>query len=262
LKVYITPEAKQKLDLYVDAVEDEISGLGKVRKIGNRVMIEEVYLLKQESSTSSTDLNMAAVSDFLVEMVNKNEGAEHLKLWWHSHGNMSAFWSGTDEKTVEEFDNEWMISLVVNRKSEYKCRLDVYDPVHLVVDNAELCVSMAEPTAALKAAVKKEVEDKVNVKKFYQGSGYMGGFDNDYGLGRDGYVDERDRRYGPVPFSGGRIGVWKKDKDGVWRLSREDDDKEEVSRLQKESQKDKGEGAKENGKGKIWQTIGFRQSEK
>ena len=261
MKIYITPEAKQMLDLYVDATTEEISGLGKVRKIGRKIMIEQVYLLKQKSSGSSTDLDMDAVSDFLVEMVDKGDGAENLKLWWHSHGNMGAFWSGTDDKTIEGFDNEWMVSLVMNRKDEYKCRLDVYDPVHLVVENAELCISAPSPSEMLMEAVKKEVEEKVKTQKFYNVGAIHHGYGG-YGMGYMGedYRDDRDRNYGPVPSSNspGAIGVWKKDSMGVWRLSRETDDKEDVSMGNKEKENGKKEG---EGK-KTWGTIGFRQSEK
>lgn len=264
MKIYITPEAKQILDLYVDEVDDEISGLGKVRRLGNRILIEEIYLLKQESSSSTTDLDMAAVADFMTEMIKHEGPVEHLKLWWHSHGNMGAFWSGTDEKTVQGFENEWMVSLVVNRRGEYKCRLDVYNPVHLVVEDAELCITAPEPSKELRDLIKKEVEKKVKTKKYYVGPGHHNvGFQGGYSQGRyyDPRDDPEDNRFGPVPSSAqlGQKGVWARDKHGVWRLASEikEDDKEEVSSkgkvVQKEGSKDEAKELEET-----WEELGFR----
>jgi hypothetical protein len=95
-----------------------------------------------------------------------------------SHGGMGAFWSGTDESTAGKFGNGWMVSLVVNRKGEYKCRLDVYEPVPLVVDNIELEIAYAPVAREVKEAIEAEVKEKVSSKSYgtgFQGNGCCGG---------------------------------------------------------------------------------------
>jgi hypothetical protein len=202
MKVYITPEAKQKLDLYVEAVSGEISGLGRCTTHKGTIYIEDVYLLKQESGHSDTELDPEAVAELMVAVVNAKEDPAELKLWWHSHGSMGVFWSGTDEATAGKFGNGWMLSLVVNKKGESKCRLDVYDPVHLVCESAELAVWYPLPSKELKAAIEAEVKEKVSSKRGgcvvyppyggYTGNGYAGngvgftGNDNKGGVNGNG----------------------------------------------------------------------------
>jgi len=215
MKAFILPEAKQKLDLYVDATTDEISGLGKVIVRNKKLYIEDIYLLKQESGGSSTELDQESVAEFMTEMMARNEPLESLKLWWHSHGTMGVFWSGTDEDTARKFGNGWMMSLVVNRKGEYKSRLDVYEPVDLVVDNIELDVALRF-NEELRERIKAEVAEKVSKKGFVTvgGNGYMG-----YGGYRDGCgfhpgIDSRDNI---DTDKNGYMSGWEKDASGIWR---------------------------------------------
>jgi hypothetical protein len=165
MKVYITPEAKQRLQLYIDAVDGEISGLGTVTVYGDRMIIDDVLLLEQESTHSSTDLAPGAVDTFLTEFIGGGEDPEKLKLWWHSHGRMDVFWSATDDTTAKSFANGWMLSVVGNKEGKFKVRLDIYTPVHIAFD-MELDVACEPPSAELLAAIKADVASKVTRKNF------------------------------------------------------------------------------------------------
>jgi hypothetical protein len=218
MKVYITPEAKQRLDLYVDAVSGEISGLGKATIVSGNLFIEDVYLLEQESGGADTELKPEAVSELINELLAEGEDPQHVKLWWHSHGSMGVFWSGTDDKTAEGFANGWMLSLVLNKKGEYKSRLDVYEPVHLVADNLEMVVAYPEADAQLKAEIAEEVKEKVKSKSYMVvgGADHRGG----WGVNRTGYGG-----YGGYSgWNGGGhhkqddkyLEGWEKGDDGIW----------------------------------------------
>jgi hypothetical protein len=165
LNALITPEAKQMLDLYVDLAQDEVSGLGIVSLTNGQFCIEKIYLLKQECSTSETELDPEAISLLMTEMMKNEEDPGKLKLWWHSHANMGVFWSTTDEATAGKFGNGWMLSVVANKKREYKVRLDIYDPVHVVLDDINLVVSMPVSDELRKLA-EEEVKEKITSRSF------------------------------------------------------------------------------------------------
>lgn len=165
MKIFITPDAKQLLDLYVAAVDGEISGLGVVEVIDQELVITDVMLLEQESGHADTELDPEAISRLIADVMASGEDPEKLKLWWHSHGSMKAFMSTTDESTASKFGNGWMVSLVLSKSSEPVCRLDVYDPVHLTCD-ATLTLMPAEASEELKAFVKEEVREKVRIRSF------------------------------------------------------------------------------------------------
>jgi proteasome lid subunit RPN8/RPN11 len=181
MKVHMSYEVKQRLDLYTQLAHGEISGLGRVIVDKGALYVTEIFLLEQDSTGATTDLKPDAVAEFLMERITKDEHPEQIKLWWHSHADMNVFWSGTDTETAGKFGNGWMLSLVVNKKGAYKGRLDVYDPVYLVVDAIELQVAYPELSPALKKLIEEEVQAKVTNRfqssiGFQPGGGtYMGG---------------------------------------------------------------------------------------
>jgi hypothetical protein len=160
--VFITPAAKQKLDLYIQVSSVEISGLGTVTRLGNDFLVTDLHLFEQVCTGASTDLSQEAVSQFLLQSVMAGLDPSELKLWWHSHVNMSAFWSGTDDATAGSFGNGWMISVVGNKSGEYLCRLDLYEPIRLTLDGLRFEVRQ-EFDPELRAAIAAEVELKVRV---------------------------------------------------------------------------------------------------
>jgi hypothetical protein len=161
--VYITPEARQRLDLYIQTADGEISGLGTVTRLGNDFLITAVHLFEQECTGASTELSSEDVSKFLLEAVRADIDPSGLKMWWHSHSNMGAFWSGTDEITASSFSNGWMLSLVGNKRGEYRIRLDIYEPLRITLDELELQLHYPENNS-LRQEVEAEVKEKVRVK--------------------------------------------------------------------------------------------------
>ena len=164
-EIYITPEAKSKLDLYIRLCPDEISGLGKVERFDNVFLVRDIYLLQQEVTAGSTDLDPEAVAKFLLKAVQDGIDTVTLSLWWHSHVNMGTFWSGTDTATIERFQNEAMLSIVGNKKGEYLTRLDIYNPFRFHFDELTLTVYNAVDET-LEEVIKHEIKEKVS-KKFY-----------------------------------------------------------------------------------------------
>jgi len=161
--VTIDPAAKDKLDGYIDIATGEISGLGTVlQPRRGEFHISDIHLFEQQCSGGSTDISIEDVSKSLVQALTQGLDPHTLKLWWHSHANMKAFWSGTDHSTAKALDNGdngWMLCLVQNKKGEYKLRLDVYDPTYLYIDDINLRV--LPRVNALREQLVAEVRAKV-----------------------------------------------------------------------------------------------------
>ena len=103
--IYITFEAKNKLDLYIECCDEEINGLGRVEKTGNKLIINEIILLPQEVTSSSAETDNKALDEFILSEIENGGNVENLKMQWHSHVNMTTFWSEEDKQTIEKFRN-------------------------------------------------------------------------------------------------------------------------------------------------------------
>lgn len=162
--IHITPLALAKLRLYIMSCPVEISGLGHVEEIEGRRVITDVFLLRQDASSERTELEAQAVLDFLAAHVAGGGDAASLRLWWHSHADVSPGWSTTDEETIEGFGGEYLVSIVGNRRGEFLVRIDVFAPQRTVHQEVEL-VPVEEAGAvdeeALRAGIAVEVREKV-----------------------------------------------------------------------------------------------------
>lgn len=108
-----------KIMYWVRKAPGEISGLGKVLvQEDGTFRVISACLVEQENGSASTELDGAAVAKVMYEM---REQPGHLNFWWHSHVNMSVFWSGTDIDTIREVgSNGWLLATVFNKKNEMK----------------------------------------------------------------------------------------------------------------------------------------------
>jgi hypothetical protein len=188
--VYITPEAKSKLEAYLRlAGSDEISGLGAVDTVGGAMLVTEVYLFEQRVSGASTILDMDDVSKWLDEAGKNGVPLEKIKLWFHSHPFCSSAqalnWSGTDDATCNQWENGWMLAILGNGKGHYKCRLDFYDPARFTLDNLamEIYAPMDEKLLEeMKAEVASKIK-KTGGRGPHQGQPFRGGSWNSRGGG-------------------------------------------------------------------------------
>ena len=100
---------------------------------------ERPVILKQEISMSNTSIDKDELAKYYTKeamyMEKEFPGVNYRFLWWHSHHTMSAFWSGTDHKAIEEFsDGDMSFALVVNLKEEYKFRISLWEPIKVAQD--------------------------------------------------------------------------------------------------------------------------------
>jgi hypothetical protein len=164
--LYIVPKALKRVMYYARAADGEVSGLGTIVKDPTgRYIVDDVYLLEQESSAADTELNPESISKLMTDMMKKNEDPSRLKFWWHSHASMGVFWSGTDDTCAETLSREFAFSLVVNKAGEKLCRLDIYNPIRITFNHIKL-EEIAEEDKDLKTMCELEVKEKVKTPSY------------------------------------------------------------------------------------------------
>jgi hypothetical protein len=167
IKVLIAVSAYQKMCRWVDMAQGEVSGLGTVnegRDASGRMMhyiVDDVFLLKQDSGGVNTVLDDQAVGEFLIEMAKAGNDLSSIKLWWHSHGPMEAFWSGTDEACIANLANSGgFVSIVTNKARKVLTRIDIFHPFQFTVNEVPTDIYTPDDPQ-LDEFCKKEFKKKV-----------------------------------------------------------------------------------------------------
>jgi proteasome lid subunit RPN8/RPN11 len=129
MDLVIQKQAYLKLKYYIDICDDEISGMGKsfVNEEGDIVMTDLV-IFDQEVTGVHTEIDDESMVKFINELMDKKESPADWNIWWHSHADMKAYFSSTDDATIKSHSNHqtYLISLVGNKEEEYEARLDIF----------------------------------------------------------------------------------------------------------------------------------------
>lgn len=128
MKLIIPEDIERRLHAYATEVPGEIAGMGslEVRDDGN-MWVTDIAIYEQKVTGGTADLSPEALAKFQTDLIKAGKSPKNWYLWWHSHSTMAAFFSGTDTGTIDsstEFDQ--VVSLVVNKRRERKCRLDTH----------------------------------------------------------------------------------------------------------------------------------------
>lgn len=164
-RVFIAPSALARLKGYIALAPTEVSGLGRLEVSGEGPIITDIFLLPQTSSLSETELDPEALLAFLARLVQEGQDPSPFKVWWHSHGDEDLEWSEVDEATIKAFGSDVLISVVGNRRGEFRCRLDLFQPEQKVLDGLPLLPlgGSAPEDPELRAFIERELKAKVKV---------------------------------------------------------------------------------------------------
>jgi len=157
LKIQVDALAWTKFMSWVELAKGEVSAFGIVEQRFNRLIVTDFVLLDQVCTSTETELDPKAIAQLMQDVKDPSM----LRCWAHSHADMKVFWSGQDEETIAGLSNdEWMLSLVVNKDHDAMMRLDVYHPAHIHVDDVVWELRCDVPLET-KADWKKQFKDKV-----------------------------------------------------------------------------------------------------
>ena len=119
-------EFLRRLWVYTCATHDEVSALGEVEIRGPQLYIPNIlHLLPQERGPGHVEFDIDEVAKFLTQHVRAGKNPERVRLWFHTHVNMSTFWSMTDEDTIKRLANMMplVVAVVTNQSGEALWRI-------------------------------------------------------------------------------------------------------------------------------------------
>lgn len=199
-KIFINIDAINKMKEYIRQSSLEIGWLGTARRFSNQIFIDDVFLFKQEVHSTTTEITTEGLNDFAMELLSQEDGVEiwnNMKVWGHSHVNMSTSPSSQDDKQIEVFSqnaDDFFIRIIANKKDDF--RIDLYDYTTGVIyeqlpyevdygEDKDIIESLykkieeiteainlrIKPSETMVEEIKTEIKEKVTEKKFtYSGN--------------------------------------------------------------------------------------------
>lgn len=137
--IYISATALTKMRIYVEENNKEVGWLGIATKEKNEILFEDVLLFPQEVHSTTTEISPEGLAEFGEKLLQSPDGIEvwnNIRIWGHSHVNMTVSPSGQDDNQMKVFSNHghsWFIRLIANKKGDM--RFDVYDYENGIIFN-------------------------------------------------------------------------------------------------------------------------------
>ena len=161
-RVRIPQPVWTRLWAYIRACPVEVGGLGSVVNRHDGLVITDVFLLKQKVGTAHTNLDTAAVREFVLDWIKQGKDPEQLKFWWHSHAHFPVGWSPTDEDTIRRMtESSLLVTCVGNHRGEVRTRITTAAPERCAFDFLALDV-IPEIGEEARAKAEAEVAEKVS----------------------------------------------------------------------------------------------------
>lgn len=191
LGLSFTRHAWTKLMAYCRATDKETSGFALLERDGDLLWVDDVYLLKQESTGTSTEMDRTDIAKFQLELykagvIGKKDSKKRL-MHWHTHPTFNVFWSGTDMemRRLNSQGVDFFVSIVVNQKGEALAAIDINGDFPISINDLPIEIVDNQDTAELIKACKAEVELKVKSPSPSWGGGDTGyGYTPGVGYGR------------------------------------------------------------------------------
>lgn len=128
MKIIFEREVYNRMMGFTKLADTEVAGIARVEPRRDNIYVDNIYvydlrLLKNQKVTNgNVNIDVDEVGKFISSLQNPHE----FKFLWHSHCNMGAFLSGTDEQFIEKFllTGDFLISCVTNKKEDILIRLD------------------------------------------------------------------------------------------------------------------------------------------
>ena len=178
---YISENIWYKLQAWAriayDKDKNEISGLmTAIPQKDGRFELKDVEILKQENTGTNTELDGDAVTEYKMKYAMKYKNKTMKYVWWHSHHTMGAFWSGTDEKEIDAWENEsFSLALVVNLKEEFVFRVSLWKANGLPIAehyDTDLTIERKQPKIKVTEAMIKQYDELCDNKVHQIMNGY------------------------------------------------------------------------------------------
>ena len=195
-ELYIYNDAMNKMEEYIRQSDLEIGWLGCATKEDGNYYIEDVFLFKQEVHSTTTEITTEGLNEFAMEILQEEDGMEkwnNMRVWGHSHVNMSTHPSSQDESQMDLFlenTNEFFIRIIANKKGDYNISIydyevgicyekvpykiyydrDVEQTVQTITNQIKILKARLEelvsPSKEMVEGITQEIKDKVKKKTY------------------------------------------------------------------------------------------------
>ena len=155
-RIFIAAQAFERLKLYIQLCPSEVGGLGMVESHQGDLFVTSISLIRQRASDVDTELDPEAIADHLLRILQEAGDLSAVRVWWHSHAEGQIFWSKTDEETIQSFRIDPLLSIVGNKRREFRCRLDLFSPDRITLDSLPL-VPLPNDTPTDPDSLRREV---------------------------------------------------------------------------------------------------------
>lgn len=184
--IYITEQAISDMFLLTDECDTEVGWLGTVKQVpdSHDLLIDEIFLPKQECHYATTKLSVDGLMDVYNELMERKDGdklVDSLRFWGHSHVNMDVDPSRQDEEQMEMFKKnkcDFFIRGIVNKKAKMKFDVFYYNTNVACLDCpwAMYFVANEEKRLEWRASLKTKVaESRISTTEFRKIFGVHGG---------------------------------------------------------------------------------------
>lgn len=161
LKIKLKKDVEDKITWLTQNYKDEISAFltGEIKE--GEIVIDGLLFPHQDVSSGSVEVEPKN----LIKL-RKEYGDECLRIigHWHSHNNMGAFWSGTDNEFIKVYSKTKDISVFFVSTTISRCKVMVVlnKPFLIKLDNLEYETIWEE--GKFEGNLKEMIEEKVNLK--------------------------------------------------------------------------------------------------
>ena len=182
-EIYVTPEADFKMRYYIDNSDKEIGWLGYVEDLGTGIyLITDVFLVKQQVHSATTEILPEGLAEIATTLLSQGEEGQKkynsIRMWGHSHVNMSPTPSSQDNTQMKDFSqNDYYIRLIGNKEGVWNVSLwDFKNNILWEGLTLKYWFDINVDTKALAQEIKdnvSEIQYKTSATPFYRGFPYQ-----------------------------------------------------------------------------------------
>jgi len=162
--IQIKPDAYSKMKYLTELADDEVGGILVCDVVEGGIVVEDVLIPEQEVSSGYwEDKGEEALAKMLFDFAKtKPKLIPKMKGWWHKHPITG--WSGTDDKTAEDFAEQcsWFLSINSDVGRDIELKLNITKPFGLVFNNLSYEIDFSNDK--VKKWCEKEYKAKVTKK--------------------------------------------------------------------------------------------------
>lgn len=133
--LHVPLEIWQQMLYYANsALPNEVTGIGTISVVSqDELEVTKIFLPHQHVSPVYSEFDEGEVNDIMTDLIATDiyQGTD-LRFRWHSHGLGSVFWSNIDEADIEKWQSDWVVNLVINVKTQFLARFDLFTPFRIV----------------------------------------------------------------------------------------------------------------------------------